>query len=132
VRDLKEEVARIQIEARKRFLPPGHYFKPKAAPETGQEDDVLEIVKVKEVPRVPECSMDAIRMHLYSSLPIHYRKTLSQYYYHSRLQKPKQTVTVHFEKQLPHEDPLVLMVDQLWMLVLVDGMPCYNSSHDSS
>ena len=124
MRDLKEEVAHNQIEARKRFLPPDCYFKPKTAPETSQEDDIREIQDVG----VPESSMEAIRMHLYSSLPIHCRKTLSQYYYHLHLQKPKQTVTCYFEKQWPHEDRLVLMVDQLWMLVLVDGMPCYNSS----
>lgn len=142
MRDLKEEVARVQLEARKRFLPPDCYFKAQGTDGNGSEDDIGEIDDKRvgnnedatgrsliRKQRVPKTTMDAIRMHLYSSLPIHCRKTLSQYYYHSRLQKPKQVVTCHFENHLSHEDPLTLMVDQLWMLVLVDGMPSDDMIH---
>jgi hypothetical protein len=142
VRDLKEEVARVQLEARKRFLPPDCYFKAQGTDEACPEADIAEIddkqvgnnedatrcLLIRKQP-VPKTTMEAIRMHLYSSLPIHCRKTLSQYYYHLRLQKPKQVVTCHFEDHWPHEDPLTLMVDQLWMFVLVDGTPSDDTIH---
>lgn len=70
----------------------------------------------------PKTSIEVIKNCLYSDLPVHCRRTLSQYYYHSRLQRPKQFVTEHFLDFWPSDDPLTLMVDQLWMLILADGM----------
>jgi hypothetical protein len=69
----------------------------------------------------PKTSIHVIKKDLHGILPLHCRKTLSEFFFHSRLQRPKQVVTCHFEDKWRNEDPLTLMVDQLWMLVLVDG-----------
>jgi Mg2+ and Co2+ transporter CorA len=66
-------------------------------------------------------TMDIIKDDTYNTLPVHYRRTLSQFYYHSRLQRSRQVITRYFKRTWPHHHPLTLMVDQLWMLVLVDG-----------
>jgi hypothetical protein len=71
--------------------------------------------------KVKASSIGVIEQDLYSSLPLHCRKTLSEFYYGTMLQKPKQIVTRHFKEFWPDEDPAALMVDQLWMLVLFDG-----------
>jgi hypothetical protein len=71
--------------------------------------------------KVEESSIGVIEKDLYSSLPLHCRKTLSEFYYGTMLQKPKQIVTRHFKEFWPDEDPVTLVVDQLWMLVLGDG-----------
>lgn len=70
---------------------------------------------------IPKTTNKVVEKDLYSPLPLHCRETLSQFYYHTKLQKPKQVVTRHFQERWPQEDPLTLMVDQLWMLILVDG-----------
>jgi hypothetical protein len=75
----------------------------------------------RDTTRPPESTMDIIEDDTYKTLPVHYRRTLSQFYYHSRLQRSKQVVTRYFKRAWPHHHPLTLMVDQLWMLVLVDG-----------
>lgn len=125
---LKKEVADIQDAAKKQFLPPGCPVNLDGASKTWPQDSTT---KSPESPDdqardltkgiVPKTTIQVIRNDLYSTLPLHCRMTLSQFYYHSRLQKPKQVVTRHFEDKWPNEDPLTLMVDQLWMLVLIDG-----------
>ena len=76
--------------------------------------------------KVKEPSIGVIEKDLYSSLPLHCRKTLSEFYYGTMLQKQKQVVTRHFREFWPDEDPAALMVDQLWMLVLFDGKWYYS------
>jgi hypothetical protein len=75
----------------------------------------------RDTTRSPKSTMNIIEDDTYKTLPVHYRRTLSQFYYHSRLQRSKQVVTRYFKRAWPHHHPLTLMVDQLWMLVLVDG-----------
>lgn len=70
----------------------------------------------------PKTTIDVVLKDASRNLPLHCRRTLSQFYYHAKLQRPKQIVTSHFEGNWPSEDPLTLMVDQLWMLVLSDGV----------
>ncbi|RYP80053.1 hypothetical protein DL770_006412 [Monosporascus sp. CRB-9-2] len=80
-------------------------------------------------PKVPKTTTGVlIGSNANSNLPLHCRRTLSQYYYYSQLQNPKQIVTKHFETRWPSEDPLVLMVDQLWMLVLRNGQQSPSSA----
>jgi hypothetical protein len=85
------------------------------------EEKVREKRKKKTNEKARESSIAVIEKDLYSSLPLHCRKTLSEFYYGTMLQKPKQIITRHFEECWPDEDPATLMVDQLWMLVFVDG-----------
>jgi hypothetical protein len=54
-------------------------------------------------------------------LPLHCPRTFSEYYFGTKLQNPKQVITHHFEEYWPAEDRVDLMVNQLWMLVMVDG-----------
>jgi hypothetical protein len=85
------------------------------------KDKAEEKINKKTNEKVEESSIGVIEKDLYSSLPLHCRKTLSEFYYGTMLQKPKQIVTRHFKEFWPDEDPAALMVDQLWMLVLFDG-----------
>jgi len=128
VTKMKEEVASVRMEAKEQLLPPGHWLghsneicseeNTKASERHHQRWKATDLI----VQTFPETSIDVIKKYLHSNLPVHCRKTLSQYYYHSRLQKPKQVVTSHFEELWTYEDPLTLMVDQLWMIVLANGM----------
>jgi hypothetical protein len=85
------------------------------------KDKAEEKINKKTNEKVEESSIGVIEKDLYSSLPLHCRKTLSEFYYGTMLQKSKQIVTRHFKEFWPDEDPAALMVDQLWMLVLFDG-----------
>jgi len=60
-------------------------------------------------------------------MPLHRRMTLSQFYYGDKLSNSKQIITRHFyqDDEWMNEDPLALVVDQLWMLVLTDGIYSY-------
>lgn len=84
-------------------------------------EKINEKIKKKADEKAKESSIGVIEKDLYSSLPLHCRKTLSEFYYGTMLQKPKQIITRHFQECWPDEDPVTLLVDQLWMLVLVDG-----------
>ncbi|KAK3371057.1 hypothetical protein B0T24DRAFT_594910 [Lasiosphaeria ovina] len=94
------------------------------------EPELARIVKDSEG-RVPSTTLGVIHKDLYGLLPVHYRRTLSQFYFNTELQKTKQVVTEHFETEWADtgRDPLTLMVDQLWMLVLVNGtiITCFPS-----
>jgi hypothetical protein len=82
---------------------------------------IKEKINKKTDEKANESSIGVIEKDLYSELPLHCRKTLSEFYYGTMLQKPKQIVTHYYKEFWPDEDPATLMVDQLWMLVLVDG-----------
>jgi hypothetical protein len=62
-----------------------------------------------------------IRRNISREPPLHFPRTFSEYYYGTRLRKSKQVITQHFQESWPAEDPVALMVNQLWMLVMVDG-----------
>lgn len=80
-----------------------------------------EKINKKTNEKFKESPTGVIEKDLYGSLPLNCRKTLSEFYYGTMPQAPKQIVTRHFKEFWPDEDPLALMVDQLWMLVLFDG-----------
>ncbi|RYP15322.1 hypothetical protein DL765_005778 [Monosporascus sp. GIB2] len=122
----KEEVALLRQEARR-----------VSAPTTLSNDassDIYWLEKNQQRrgsgrPKVPSTTTGVLRGSIANSnLPLHCRRTLSQCYYYSQLQNPKQIVTKHFETRRPSEDPLVLMVDQLWMLVLRNGQLSLSSA----
>ncbi|KAK3332207.1 hypothetical protein B0T19DRAFT_482542 [Cercophora scortea] len=79
--------------------------------------------------KVPLTTIGVVQKSLYSHLPLHYRRTLSQFYFDSKLQKQRQVITDYFERKWPDRDALTLMVDQIWMLVLADGtiITCFPS-----
>ncbi|KAK3682386.1 hypothetical protein B0T22DRAFT_521656 [Podospora appendiculata] len=70
--------------------------------------------------KVPLTTIGVVQKRLYSHLPLHYRRTLSQFYFDSKLQEQRQVITDYFERKWPDRDALTLMVDQIWMLVLAD------------
>lgn len=69
-----------------------------------------------------------LRAHLYSDPPLHPRRTLDQYIYNTidtTLRDKDQVVYRYTQRTYEGEDPLVLMVDQLWIVILDDGEPCF-------
>jgi hypothetical protein len=78
---------------------------------------------------------NAFWAYLRRDIPLHIRRTLDQYYYDALdsdssqrkgvLPRNLDQVTQRFMKsqdQFKNEDSILLMVDQLWMVLLEDGM----------
>lgn len=68
-----------------------------------------------------------ILAYMFDEIPLHFRRTLDQYYYYNLLTTEArdldQVVSRYFEKTWPEaDDNLVLMVDQLWLWILDDGL----------
>src|SRR5205814_1199789 len=113
VQRMKNEVKDIHRKAKEQFLPLGCPVNLDGVNETCPQDSTTKSCespddqagekkangeKGKESTKgmVPGTTTEVIRNDLYTALPLHCRMTLSQFYYHSRLQKSKQVVTCHF------------------------------------
>lgn len=68
-----------------------------------------------------------ILAYMFDEVPLHFRRTLDQYYYYNLLTTEArdldQVVSRYFEKTWPDDadDNLLLMVDQLWLWILDEG-----------
>lgn len=63
-----------------------------------------------------------LRAYLSNPHPLHIRRTLDQYYYHtlqSTEKRDKDQVVSRYQKKRPDKPRVVTMVDQLWLWVLV-------------
>jgi Ankyrin repeats (3 copies) len=96
---------------------------------------------VRSAPPRPEnntSEQNSIWAYLRGDIPLHVRRTLDQFYYDSLDSDAQQKrgvparnedqVTQRFmrdQEQWKNEDPLLLMVDQLWIVLLEDGMQLY-------
>ncbi|KAK0721074.1 hypothetical protein B0H67DRAFT_644242 [Lasiosphaeris hirsuta] len=70
--------------------------------------------------KIPKTTWNILKQ-VFKRLPLHCRQTLVQFQYHLSPEDTQQVITRHFKSHWPSEDPLTLMVDQLWMLVLANG-----------
>ena len=75
-----------------------------------------------------------ILAYMFDEIPLHFRRTLDQYYYTNvpttEARDLDQVVSRYFNKTWPEEanENLLLMVDQLWLWILDEGL---HSSFDS-
>lgn len=73
------------------------------------------------------CANDegVLRADLNSSLPIHIRRTLDQFYYcnlsDTQARDEDQVVYRYTKKTMGLQDPLLVMVDQLWLWVIEES-----------
>ncbi|KAL9111061.1 MAG: hypothetical protein Q9227_004494 [Pyrenula ochraceoflavens] len=85
-----------------------------------REDRVRRIVNIAK----SDCSADEklILAHLYDEQPLHFRRTLDQYYYYTlrttEVRDRDQVVSRYMKQLWPEEEGIVLMVDQLWLWIL--------------
>lgn len=85
------------------------------------------IIKVAKESRTPDEKL--ILAYMFDEIPLHFRRTLDQYYYYTlpttEARDVDQVVSRYFEKTWPEEEEnenLVLMVDQLWLWILDKGL----------
>jgi hypothetical protein len=66
-----------------------------------------------------------IQAYLNDEPPLHVRRTLDQFFYHSidtSERDADQVVYRHFKRNLKSKEPMIFMVDQLWMWILGKGL----------
>jgi hypothetical protein len=88
---------------------------------------IQRIVKVAEE---ESCTSDEklILAYMFDEVPLHFRRTLDQYYYYNLLtteaRDTDQVVSRYFKKIWPEKENenLLLMVDQLWLWILDEGL----------
>lgn len=87
------------------------------------------IQRIAKIAGEESCTADEklILAYMFDEIPLHFRRTLDQYYYYNLLTTEArdldQVVSRYFEKTWPEaDDNLVLMVDQLWLWILDEGM----------
>lgn len=98
----------------------------KAEQEERRKKRIQRIVKVAE----ESCTSDEklILAYMFDEVPLHFRRTLDQYYYYNLLttetRDTDQVVSRYFKKVWPEEENehLLLMVDQLWLWILDEGL----------
>lgn len=112
--DLEDEIQKLKKILRKKY---GF----RKAPETMKAQDAKEMIKKPGLNGTEKLYW----MYLDQKSPLHVRRTLDQFYYHTLPNTDErdrdQTVLRHFRKQKPSEEdfrPVLTMVDQLWMWVL--------------
>jgi hypothetical protein len=92
----------------------------------GRRKRIQRIAKIAE----ESCTSDEklILAYMFDDVPLHFRRTLDQYYYYNLLtteaRDTDQVVTRYFEKTLrdKSDENLLLMVDQLWLWILDEGL----------
>ncbi|KAL2672658.1 hypothetical protein Neosp_013372 [[Neocosmospora] mangrovei] len=112
--DLEEEIEKLKKVLKKKFFLLG-------APETMKVQDAKAMVKKAGLNGTEKLYW----MYLDQKSPLHVRRTLDQFYYHTMPNTDErdrdQTALRHFRKQEESEEhfkPVLTMVDQLWMWVL--------------
>lgn len=88
--------------------------------------------RIQRIAKVAEesCTSDEklILAYMFDEIPLHFRRTLDQYYYYNLLtteaRDTDQVVSRYFKKIWPEDDNenLLLMVDQLWLWILDEGL----------
>jgi hypothetical protein len=86
----------------------------------------LSAALMDETPANTEVDKDQclIRRYLHQEYPLHPRRTLDQFYYgplDTKRRDSDQVVYRYMKNVLEHEDPQLLMVDQLWIWILDGG-----------
>jgi hypothetical protein len=117
------------------FMPYLHYEHTSKRREMARTIDQVREGRRNAPPRGNNPDQNALWAYLKRDVPLHTRRTLDQYYYDALdsdrpLKKGvpprnEDQVTQRFMRSQPkwqNDDPLLLMVDQLWMVVLEDGM----------
>jgi hypothetical protein len=69
-----------------------------------------------------DSDQELLRAYLRDPHPLHIRRTLDQYYYHTledTEKRDKDQVVSRYQKKFPDETRVTTMVDQLWLWVLV-------------
>lgn len=116
------------------FMPYLHYEK--ATPRQDMADTVKEVRKTntRRLPPNPDSltpDQKLVWSYLWGDMPLHIRRTLDQFYYDAldsdtpqregvEPRNQDQVVYRFMMKEWKDEDPYVLMVDQLWMVMLED------------
>lgn len=117
------------------FMPYLHYEK--ATPRQQMADTVKEVRKTnaRRMPPKPESltpDQKLVWSYLWGDMPLHIRRTLDQFYYDAldsdtpqregvEPRNKDQVVYRFMKNEWKDEDPDVLMVDQIWMVMLEDG-----------
>lgn len=99
----------------------------KVEQEERRKKRIQKIIKVAKESRTPDEKL--ILAYMFDEIPLHFRRTLDQYYYYTlpttEARDVDQVVSRYFEKTWPEEEEnenLVLMVDQLWLWILDKGL----------
>lgn len=97
----------------------------KAEQEERRKKRIQRIIKVAKESRTPDEKL--ILAYMFDEIPLHFRRTLDQYYYYTlpttESRDTDQVVSRYFEKSWPEaNENLVLMVDQLWLWILDNGL----------
>ncbi len=117
------------------FMPYLHYEKSKARDEMAETiKDVRKTNARRLPPRPDDLNPDqkSVWSYLWGDFPLHIRRTLDQFYYDALDSdtpqregvepRNKDQVVYRFMKKEWKDDPYILMVDQLWMVMLENGM----------
>lgn len=85
---------------------------------------IQKILDVAKEARSPDEKL--ILAYMFDDIPLHFRRTLDQYYYYTlpttEARDTDQVISRYFEKTWPEDENLVLMVDQLWLWILDEGI----------
>lgn len=118
------------------FMPYLHYEKSAAREEMAETiKDVRKTNARRSPPRPDDLNPDqkSVWSYLWGDMPLHIRRTLDQFYYDAldsdtpqrdgvEPRNKDQVVYRFMKKEWKDDDPYILMVDQLWMVMLEDGM----------
>lgn len=117
------------------FMPYLHYEKSKAREEMAETvKDVRKTNARRLPPRIDDLNPDqkSVWSYLWGDMPLHIRRTLDQFYYDAldsdtpqregvEPRNKDQVVYRFMKKEWKDDNPYILMVDQLWMVMLEDG-----------
>ena len=118
------------------FMPYLHYEKSKPREELAETIKEVRRTNARRIPPRPDNlnpDQKLVWSYLWGDIPLHIRRTLDQFYYDAldsdtpqragvEPRNKDQVVYRFMKKEWKDDDPYVLMVDQLWMVMLEDGM----------
>jgi hypothetical protein len=118
------------------FMPYLHYEKSKSRDEMAETIKDVRRTNVRRMPPRPDDlnpDQKSLWSYLWPDFPLHPRRTLDQFYYDAldsdtpqrdgvEPRNMDQVVYRFMKKEWKGDDPYILMVDQLWMVMLEDGM----------